>query len=867
VKTKQIRKTYFDYFISKDHELVDSGSLIPQNDPSLLFTNAGMVPFKDVLLGLEKRPYTRAVSSQRCLRVGGKHNDLENVGYTVRHHTFFEMLGNFSFGDYFKKEAIEFAWDLLTNKYSIPEDKLWVTVFKDDDESEAIWKEEIGIPSDRISQLDEDENFWTMGDTGPCGPCSEIYYDHGPKVEGSPPAMGSDPGDRFIEIWNLVFTQFDRSKDGTLSSLPNPCVDTGMGLERMAAVLQGKHSNFETDLFKPLIKEAASICNTKDLNNPSLKVIADHLRASAFLVADGISPSNEGRGYVLRRIIRRALRHADKLGSRQPVLSTMVSTLVEQMSNVYPILKKNSKLIKANILQEEEQFASTLVHGMSLLKEEVKNLKGKTIKGELIFKLYDTYGFPPDMTADFARENNLKVDLKGYEEAMTQQKERGRKASTFGSVIPESLNLKGSTNFVGYEKDEVKAKIVELVSLSDGKAQQKIKENQEALVILDKTSFYPESGGQVGDSGVLIGDKFEFEIKDTQKIGDHVGHVGSLSNGSASKGDSVVAKINKQVRNRTVLNHSATHLLNSALRSVLGDHIEQRGSLVNEDKLRFDFVHKKQVSKEEIKQIEAIVNSEIRANSEAISETMTIKEAEKKGALAFFGDKYGEKVRVLSMGGDFSVELCGGTHVQRTGDIGYFKVMTETSISAGVRRIEALTGEAALNLSQDSHDNLDQLALQLNTSSDKVSEKVSQLIGANKSLKQEVDKLKLINVSSTDSDLSLESKEIVGIKVFTQKMEGLDSSRLREIADKLRNKEKNSLVVLISIFEDKIPIVVATHKDLEEIDARKVMDHMVNLLGGSGGGRSDFSQGGIENIEDIEIGLASLSEFLVSLNS
>jgi len=867
VKTKQIRKTYFDYFISKDHELVDSGSLIPQNDPSLLFTNAGMVPFKDVLLGLEKRPYTRAVSSQRCLRVGGKHNDLENVGYTARHHTFFEMLGNFSFGDYFKKETIEFAWDLLTNKFSLPADKLWVTVFKDDDESEAIWKEEIGIPSDRISRLEEDENFWTMGDTGPCGPCTEIYYDHGPKVEGSPPAMGSDPGDRFIEIWNLVFTQFDRSKDGTLSSLPNPCVDTGMGLERMAAVLQGKHSNFETDLFKPLIKEAASICSTKDLNNPSLKVIADHLRASAFLVADGISPSNEGRGYVLRRIIRRALRHADKLGSRQPVLSSMVPTLVEQMSNAYPILKKNSKLIKANILQEEEQFASTLVQGMSLLKEEVKNLKGKTIKGELIFKLYDTYGFPPDMTADFARENNLKVDLKGYEEAMTKQKERGRKASTFASVIPESLNLKGSTNFVGYEKDEVKTEIVELVSLSDGKVQQKIKKNQETLVILDKTSFYAESGGQVGDSGVLIGDKFEFEIKDTQKIGDHVGHVGSLSNGSASKGDSVVAKINKQVRNRTVLNHSATHLLNSALRSVLGDHIEQRGSLVNEDKLRFDFVHKKQVSKEEIKQIEAIVNSEIRANSEAITETMPIKEAERKGALAFFGDKYGEQVRVLSMGGDFSVELCGGTHVQRTGDIGYFKVMTETSISAGVRRIEALTGEAALNLSQDSHDNLDSLALQLNTSSDQVSEKVSQLIGANKSLKQEVDKLKSINLSSTASSLALESKEIQGINVFAQKMEGLDSSKLRETADKLRNKEKNSLVVLISIFEDKVPIVVATHKDLEEIDARKVMDHMVNLLGGSGGGRSDFSQGGIENIEDIEIGLASLSEFLVSLNS
>ena len=867
MKTKQIRKTYFDYFVSKDHELVDSSSLIPQNDPSLLFTNAGMVPFKDVLLGVEKRPYTRAVSSQRCLRVGGKHNDLENVGYTARHHTFFEMLGNFSFGDYFKREAIEFAWDLLTNKYSLSTDKLWVTVFKDDDESEAIWKEEIGIPADRISRLDEEENFWTMGDTGPCGPCSEIYYDHGPHVEGSPPAMGADPGDRFIEIWNLVFAQFDRSKDGTLSPLPNPCVDTGMGLERMAAVLQGKHNNFETDLFAPLIKEAASICGTKDLNDPSLKVIADHLRASAFLVADGISPSNEGRGYVLRRIIRRALRHADKLGSKQPVLSSMVPILVKQMSNAYPILKKNSKLIKANILQEEEQFASTLVQGMGLLKEEVKNLKGKTIPGELIFRLYDTYGFPPDMTADFARENNLKVDLKGYEEAMAKQKERGREASAFGSVIPESLNLKGSTKFVGYEKDEVKAKIVELVSLSDGKAQEKLEKNQEAVVILDKTSFYAESGGQVGDSGVLNGNKFEFEIKDTQKIGDHVGHVGSLTTGSAFKGDSVVAKINQQARSKTVLNHSATHLLNSALRTVLGDHVEQRGSLVNEDKLRFDFVHKKQVSKEEIKQIEAIVNSEIRANSEAITETMPIKEAEKKGALAFFGDKYGEQVRVLSMGGDFSVELCGGTHVQRTGDIGYFKVMAETSISAGVRRIEALTGEAALNLSQDSHDNLDSLALQLNTSPEQVSEKVSQLIETNKSLKQDVDKLKSSNLSATASDLSLESEEIEGIKVFAHKMEGLDSSALRETADQLRNKEKNSLIVLISIFEDKIPIVIARHKDLEKVDARKVMDHMVNLLGGSGGGRSDFSQGGIENVEDIDIALASLSEFLVSLNS
>ena len=867
MKAKQVRKTYIDYFRSKGHELVDSDSLVPQNDPSMLFTNAGMVPFKDVLLGVEKRPYTRAVSSQRCLRVGGKHNDLENVGYTARHHTFFEMLGNFSFGDYFKKEAIAFAWELLTENYSIPADKLWITVFKDDDESETIWREDIGVPAERISRLDEEDNFWTMGDTGPCGPCSEIYYDHGPEIEGSPPAIGSDPGDRFVEIWNLVFTQFDRSQDGSLSPLPSPCVDTGLGLERMAAVLQDKHSTFETDLFTPLIKDAAKICGTKDLNNPSLKVISDHLRASAFLVADGVSVSNEGRGYVLRRIIRRALRHADKLGAEKPVMSSMVPTLVKQMSDAYPILKKNSALIQANILQEEEQFASTLVQGMSLLKEEVKNLKGKTISGELIFKLYDTYGFPPDMTADFARENNLKVDLKGYEKSMNKQKERGREASAFSSVLPESLNLKGSTDFVGYENDEVKTKILELVSLSDGKTQEDIKKNEETLVILDKTPFYAESGGQVGDSGALIGDKFEFQVTDTQKIGDHVGHIGALAKGSVSKGDGVLARINKQARNQTALNHSATHLLNSALRTVLGDHVEQRGSLVNEEKLRFDFVHQKQVTKGEIKEIEAIVNSEIRANSKATTETMPIKEAEKKGALAFFGDKYGEEVRVLSMGGDFSVELCGGTHVQRTGDIGYFKIITETSISAGVRRIEALTGEAAVNLSQDSHDNLDSLALKLNTSSEEVRDKISQLIDSNKTLKQELDKLRSSSLSATASDMSLESEEIAGLKVIAKKMEGLDSSVLRETADKLRNKEKNSLIVLISIFEDKVPLVVATHKELDQIDARDVMNHLVNLLGGSGGGRSDFAQGGVEKVEDIEIALASLSEFLVSLNS
>ena len=867
MKADQIRKTYIDYFKSKDHEVVESDSLIPHNDPSLLFTNAGMVPFKDVLLGVEKRPYSRAVSSQRCLRVGGKHNDLENVGYTARHLTFFEMLGNFSFGDYFKKEAIEFAWELLTQNYSIPEDKLWVTVFRDDDESESIWKEDIGIPTERISRLDEDENFWTMGDTGPCGPCSEICYDLGPEIEGSPPASGSDSGDRFIEIWNLVFTQFDRSKEGDLNPLPNQCVDTGMGLERMAAVLQKEHNIFATDLFKPLITKAANLCGTKDLTNPSLKVISDHLRASAFLVADGVSPSNEGRGYVLRRIIRRALRHANKFGVEEPVLSSMVPTLVKLMSNAHPILKRNSKLIEANILQEEEQFASTLIQGMNVLREETENIKGKTISGELIFRLYDTYGFPPDMTADFARENNLEVDLEGYESCMAQQKERGRQSSTFGSIILESLNLKGSTNFVGYEKGEVKAMILELISFSDGKSQVKVKKNQETLVILDKTPFYAESGGQVGDTGNLIGEKFEFKVRDTQKVGDHVGHIGTLTKGNASKGDQVLAQLNRQVRNNTVLNHSATHLLNSALRLVLGEHIEQRGSLVNDEKLRFDFTNPKKVTIDELERIEDLVNKEIRLNTEAKSETMSIKEAEKKGALAFFGDKYSEEVRVLSMGEGFSVELCGGTHVKRTGDIGYFKIIGESSIAAGVRRIEALTGEAAHKLSRSSHNNLNSIALKLNTSSDQVAKKVFQLLDSNKSMKQELDNLRSSNLSETASDMSLEVEEVAGFKVIAKKLEGMDSASLRETADKLRKKEKNSVIVLVSIFEDKAPIMVATHKDLEEIDAREVMKHLINLLGGSGGGRADLAQGGIDKVEDIEIAFSSLSDLLVSLSS
>jgi len=863
VNSNKIRSVFLDYFKNHGHKIVESSSLIPINDPTLLFTNAGMVPFKDVLLGVEKRPYVRAVSSQKCLRVGGKHNDLDNVGYTARHHTFFEMLGNFSFGDYFKKETIEFAWDLLTNKYSLPKDRLWVTVFKDDDESESIWKEDIGMPSDRISRLDKEDNFWTMGDTGPCGPCSEIFYDHGSEFKGSPPAKGSDPGDRFIEFWNLVFTQFDRSQDGTLSLLPNPCVDTGMGLERMAAILQGKHNNFETDLFTPLIEEAATLCEADDLNDPSLNVISDHLRASAFLVADGVSPSNEGRGYVLRRIIRRALRHADKLGSKKPVLSSMVPTLIKQMGDAYPILKKNSKLIKVNILEEEEQFALTLVQGMSLLKEEVKNLKEKNIPGELVFKLYDTYGFPPDMTADFARENNLKVDLKGYEEAMIKQKERGRGASNFTSILPESVNIKGTTSFFGYEREVVQSKVTGVISKL-GVSVDVLRKGEEGLVILDKTPFYAESGGQVGDIGIITSKGVEFQVEDTQEIGDHIGHLGKINKGTIKKGMSVEAKIDIDRRKKITSNHSATHLLNAALRNLFGSNIEQRGSHVNENRLRFDFTHSKLLSPEEIRNLEEIINTEIRKNSLAITEVMSKKQAEKKGAIAFFGEKYGDKVRVLALGDNFSVELCGGTHVKRTGDIGLFKLTDESSISAGVRRVEAVTGEIALNLTQSLEQNLKEAASFLNTSTDQVSERVKQLLELNKSLKTELQQSNESGLDSIASDISSEVINVGTFKLLTKRLDGEDNSSLRSTADNIRKNRKNFIVVLISVVEDKIPVVVALSKDIKLLDARDIMEHIVNQLGGSGGGRPDLAQGGVENEEDIDFVLSSLEDFLLS---
>jgi alanyl-tRNA synthetase len=940
LSTNKIRQIFLDYFQEQGHKLVDSSPLVPINDPSLLFTNAGMVPFKDMLLGVEKRGYTRATSSQKCLRVGGKHNDLDNVGYTARHHTFFEMLGNFSFGDYFKEEAIEFAWDLLINRYNIPEEKLWITVHKDDDESELIWKEKIGVDPLRISRLDDDENFWTMGDTGPCGPCSEIYYDHGEHIQGDPPTMGSEPGDRFIEIWNLVFTQFDRSKDGKLSPLPNPCVDTGMGLERIAAVLQKEHNNFNTDLFSTLVREAGRLTKTKDLTNPSLRVIADHLRASSFLIAEGIVPSNEGRGYVLRRIIRRALRHANKLGADGPLLFLMVPVLVSEMGSAHPLLEKNSDLIKANLLQEEDQFAATLIQGMSLLKSEVKKIKGKTIPGDLAFKLYDTFGFPVDMTADFARERNLEVDLNSYEELMLEQRRRARASSNFSAVLPKSISIEGKTEFLGYTDSTCESNVIELIDSSKGNQSNSLFKEEKGIVFLDRTTFYAESGGQVGDKGKIIGKDFIFSVLDTQKVGDHFGHLGIVEEGEITKKSKVKTEIDEDLRSRTVLNHSATHLLQAALKKVLGEHIEQKGSLVDSNKLRFDFTHTKGVSKEEILEVEDLINIEIDKNTISTTELMTIEEAEKKGAIAFFGEKYGEEVRVLNIGEGFSIELCGGTHANQTGDIGFMKITNESGISAGVRRIEAVTGLGAEELSQElqhkilriseelylseipefkTDENLtalellresqlmiDQASIELNTSSDQVVDKIIQLKEENQSLNRELEELtsKKINLSElsalgssknllVDKILNLKQKnkfliqqlgqlktksvgsaisgiteEIIkvgGYSLIATRLDNLDTVGLREAADKLRNQTPKSVVVLISVAGDKIPMVVARSKTEESIDARDIMKHLVNQLGGSGGGRPDFAQGGAENLEDIDIALSSISELLLSL--
>ena len=928
LSTDEIRKIYLDFFQEKGHTLVESASLVPVNDPTLLFTNAGMVPFKDLLLGVEKRGYKRAVSSQRCIRAGGKHNDLDNVGYTARHHTFFEMLGNFSFGDYFKEEAIVFAWELLTERYKIPPEKLWITVHESDDESEQIWIEKVGIDPSRVSKLDDDDNFWTMGDTGPCGPCSEIFYDHGEQHKGDPPKIGQDPGDRFIEIWNLVFTQFDRDKDGKLTPLPNPCVDTGMGLERLAAVLQNEHNNYDTDILKRIINKAAELAEMKDLTNPSLRVIADHLRSSSFLIADGVLPSNEGRGYVLRRIMRRALRHAYKLGMIDHPLSTLFPVLEELMGDEYPVLKNNSEIVKANLAQEESQFSQTLEQGMQLLESVITEIDGKEIPGEIVFKLYDTYGFPVDMTADFARERNLGIDIDTYESLMQAQKDRARSSSNFSSIIPESLSIDGSTIFLGYAEESAKSNILEIVSSSEKAVDGEINESEEGILILDQTPFYAESGGQVGDTGQIKFQESIFEVQDTQKKGDHYLHLGFMKSGKLTLKDEVSAEIDSKERKRIKSNHSGTHLLHAALREVLGGHVEQKGSLVDQSKLRFDFTHNKSIETEEIAKIENLINEQILLNSETVTEILPIDEAIERGAIAFFGDKYGDEVRVLNIGDNFSVELCGGTHVNMTGEIELLKITSESSVSAGIRRIEAVTGEAANHLLDhlehiyssisnelliddfDTREGIEALeyirflenemsvfAKLLNCSQDQVltkiiqmkeenitisnkldsqqsefesyeshTEAISILLERNKTLKLESKKIESESLGSSADDLSNQSIEVEGYNLITNCFEGLDSKELREISDRLRNKNKNTIVALISVTGDKVPVIVGCSKDVG-IDAREIIKHLINQSGGSGGGRSDFAQGGLENTENLEIALASVADLIVSLNN
>ena len=928
LSTDEIRKIYLDFFQEKEHTLVESASLVPINDPTLLFTNAGMVPFKDLLLGVENRSYTRAVSSQRCIRAGGKHNDLDNVGYTARHHTFFEMLGNFSFGDYFKEDAILFAWELLTQRYKISPEKLWITVHESDDESEDIWINKVGVDPARVSRLDDEENFWTMGDTGPCGPCSEIYYDHGDHLEGDPPKLGNEPGDRFVEIWNLVFTQFDRSKDGSLSPLPNPCVDTGMGLERMAAVLQNENNNYDTDILKSIVQEAAKLSGENDLTNPSLRVISDHLRASSFLIADGVVPSNEGRGYVLRRIIRRGLRHAHKLGMKDGILSKLVHILEEKMGIAYPLLVKNSDIIKANLLKEEEQFSTTLEQGMQLLESAVEDLENNEIPGDIVFKLYDTYGFPVDMTADFARERDLIVDLDEYEALMLEQKERARSSSNFNTLIPESLNIEGETAFLGYDTDSTSSKIVEIISSSEEGNKDELREGEDGLILLDETPFYAESGGQVGDKGFIQSDNSLFEVHDTQKKGDQFLHLGHVKSGVFNKNDSVTAEINTTHRNRIKSNHSATHLLHAALRSVLGDHVEQKGSLVEESRLRFDFAHNNSIQTDDLEAIEDLINSEITKDLESITEVLPINEAMERGAVAFFGDKYGDEVRVLNIGNGFSIELCGGTHVDRTGEIGVMKIISESGISAGVRRIEAVTGDGAnflldeleqeysaisnellgddfnsrdgvevLNYIRFLEDEISAYSKILNCSNDQVLKKITQikeenielnkvlgnqtsefktfencidalegLVALNKSLQRESKEIQSQDIGSSVESLISNSLVVEGYELITNIFEGIDAKELREIADRLRNKSPNTIIALISITDDKAPTIVACSKDVD-IDAREIMKHLINQLGGSGGGRPDFAQGGVDNTDDLDMALTSVADLIVSLTN
>ena len=859
--SREIRQAFLDFFAAKQHAIVDSSSLVPDNDPTLLFTNAGMVQFKEALAFRENRGYTRAVSCQRCVRAGGKHNDLDNVGYTARHHTFFEMLGNFSFGDYFKRDAIFFAWEFLTEVVKLPPERLWVTVHESDDEAEDIWVNEIGFDKNRVTRLGDDDNFWTMGDTGPCGPSSEIFYDHGEDVPGGPPGSKDGELDRYIEIWNLVFTQFDKSADGTLTPLPKPCVDTGMGFERLAAVLQGVHNNYDIDLFKALIARAGELLNCKDLENDSLKVISDHIRASAFLIADGVLPSNEGRGYVMRRIIRRALRQGHKLQSKGPFFHKMVGELVNQMGDAYPILKSTQAQIEKVLLKEEEQFELTLDQGMKILNEAIGQLQGDVIPGSVVFKLYDTYGFPTDLTNDIAREKNLSIDMDGFEVEMDAQRARARAASKFGSIDVDNFKVDDVTKFVGYES-LIGESVVSHLFQNEQKVDS-VSAGDEVVLVLNATPFYAESGGQAGDSGKLFSNGVSIVVSDTIKSSNAFLHKGTVLEGTVCVGDSVNAEVERLQRDRTRLNHSATHLLHAALRIVLGDHVNQRGSLVDAERMRFDFSHFEGVTKEELVKVELLVNEQIRGNSEIQTELMNLEDAREKGAMALFGEKYSEAVRVLTMGDGFSIELCGGTHASRTGDIGLMKITSEVGIASGVRRIEAVTGAQAFELVLQQEQTLEDFSGLLRSDKNGATDKLKSLIEQNKKLEKEVSQLNMKLASGGGKDLADSAVEINGVKVVAQLLEGGDAKTLPDAMDRVKTKLQSGVVLLAVINDDKVVLVAGVTKDLtDKVKAGDLLNYVATQVGGKGGGRPDMARGGGTDTKALPAAIESVQAYL-----
>ena len=853
----ELRTSFLEFFRQRGHSIEPSSSLIPGNDPTLLFTNAGMVQFKDVFTGRETRDFTKAVTTQRCVRAGGKHNDLENVGYTARHHTFFEMLGNFSFGDYFKREAIHYAWDFLTKELEIPASKLWVTVFEEDSEAENIWLQEVGVPANRLSRIGAKDNFWSMGDVGPCGPCSEIFYDHGEDIPGGPPGSPDEDGDRYIEVWNLVFMQYDRSADGTLTPLPKPSVDTGMGLERISAVLQHVHNNYEIDLFQPIIKAAAEIVGTTDLTKSSLRVIADHIRSCAFLVADGVLPSNEGRGYVLRRIIRRAIRHGYRLGIQDVFFYKLVAPLAGEMGGAFPELKEAQVHVEKILKKEEERFAETLGQGMKILEACVAKLQGTVIPGETVFQLYDTYGFPVDLTADFARENNLTVDHAGFEVAMTAQRDRARSASSFNNEHTQDIKLDSQTEFTGYELLADKVRIIALYK--EGQSVPTLIAGDEGLLVLDKTPFYAESGGQIGDSGQIVANGSVFEVTDTQKQGgDLFLHKGKVVQGSLNVDDDCDALVNQVARKATELNHSATHLLHAVLRQVLGEHVSQKGSLVNAERLRFDFSHFEPVTTEEIVTIEKLVNEQIRFNNSVSAEVMAKDDAVKAGAMALFGEKYGNEVRVLKIG-DFSTELCGGTHVVRSGDIGVFKIISETGVAAGVRRIEAVTGSACVDWIINRDNALSAVSGLLKSATDKVPEKVEQLLEKTRTLEKQIERLNSKLASSAGDLLLAQAVDVAGLKVLAVKLEDVDSKALRDLADQLKNKLGRCALVLAVVEGEKISLIAVVSKDaISQIKAGELVNFVATQVGGKGGGKPDLAMAGGNNPAGLAEALAAV---------